>query len=417
MGLPSSGEMKASMINVEAARAANKANTKTGGDGASSDPADGSLVKLYNDATPSPVDQNAPYAYSEFYGKSFTSPPVTCGDTVVATGNVGYYELQATVGTGTGAVIVYFNPRAIPDGIQVVYNSIKYNTLTSNALGYAGATAGYLNFVGYDSYSNCGASYLVTASTPSGINVNNFVWNGNSFGANGTTSNTGVFVAGQFNLVNDIVFRIYTMVIPKPATTPSIIQTNNLGLCGTTKFDVHVLCPAALPSFTTNSVSSTFQDACCATQNQTYYFARNAMPKAGGNVDEITVDTNSLPQVGNFVFSNNTGATALANGWYQLTANSCIQVSNGVVNLLSTGCAACNKDFQSSSNQTFNGVCAASIAYTYSHDGSGTFPAAGDRVFDENDNPVVSGYYKFNSTFVYQTTLNVVNAGWPQNFC
>ena len=74
-------------------------------------------------------------------------------------------------------------------------------------------------------------------------------------------------------------------------------------------------------------------------------------------------------------------------------------------------------DFQSSVKSTFSGVCSAAINKTYSHNGSGTFPAAGDSVFDENDNPVLSGYYKFNSTYVYQTTLNVVDVGWPQNIC
>ena len=74
-------------------------------------------------------------------------------------------------------------------------------------------------------------------------------------------------------------------------------------------------------------------------------------------------------------------------------------------------------DFQSSSDTSLPGVCLQIINLTYSHNGSGTFPAAGDSVFDENGNPVVSGHYKFNSTFVYKTTLNVVDSGWPQDLC
>ena len=416
MGLPSSGTISASDINIEAARVGTTnapLAIQTGTAGA------GSLVKLYEDATPSPVDQNSPYAYSEFYGKSFTSPPVACGGDVTASGNIGYYQLEATVGSNTGAIIVYFNPRAVPDGIEVIYNSTKYNTLTSNSEGYAGATSGYLNFVGYDSYNNCSASYLVTNSP---YTVNNFVWNGNSFGENGTTSSTGTFVSGQFNLrTSSSPFVVYTMVIPKPSASPASIQVNNLGLCGTgsapTVFDIHIICPATLPSFTTNSVNSTFQGACCATQNQTYYFAKNAIPTPGGSVDEITIDTNTLPQVGNLVFSNNTGATALANGYYKITSNSAILVGNGVVTSISTGCGSCTTDFQSSADAPEAGICLQIINLTYSHNGSGTFPAAGDSVFDENDNPVVSGYYKFNGCFVYKTTLNVVDSGWPQGTC
>lgn len=74
-------------------------------------------------------------------------------------------------------------------------------------------------------------------------------------------------------------------------------------------------------------------------------------------------------------------------------------------------------DFQSSADAPLAGVCLSIINLTYSHTGSGTFPAAGDSVFDENGDPVVSGYYKFNSTFVYKTTLNVVDSGWPQDLC
>lgn len=74
-------------------------------------------------------------------------------------------------------------------------------------------------------------------------------------------------------------------------------------------------------------------------------------------------------------------------------------------------------DFQSSGVANFAGVCLAIINLTYSHNGSGTFPTAGDSVFDENGDPVVSGYYKFNGCFVFKTTLNVVDSGWPQGTC
>jgi hypothetical protein len=74
-------------------------------------------------------------------------------------------------------------------------------------------------------------------------------------------------------------------------------------------------------------------------------------------------------------------------------------------------------DFQSSSDTSRLGVCSIQGVYTYTHNGSGPYPAAGDSVFDQNGNPVVSGHYKFNSTFVYKTTLNVVDSGWPQDLC
>ena len=72
MALPSSGTISANMINVEASRAGNTANTKLAG---ASTPAAGSLVKIYATASP-PVNQVAPHKFSEFYGRSF---PTTTG--------------------------------------------------------------------------------------------------------------------------------------------------------------------------------------------------------------------------------------------------------------------------------------------------------------------------------------------------
>tara|TARA_B110000285_G_scaffold116557_1_gene132098 strand:- start:1004 stop:1483 length:480 start_codon:yes stop_codon:yes gene_type:complete len=72
MALPQPGNpISANMINVEASRAGNTANTKLAG---ASTPAAGSLVKIYAVASP-PVNQVAPHKFSEFYGRSF--PTVT----------------------------------------------------------------------------------------------------------------------------------------------------------------------------------------------------------------------------------------------------------------------------------------------------------------------------------------------------
>ena len=77
MALPSSGPISACMINVEA----NLASTTCAFlSGPTATPATDSMVKLYDNATPTPVNQVAPHAYSEFYGKTF-DPPVFTLDT------------------------------------------------------------------------------------------------------------------------------------------------------------------------------------------------------------------------------------------------------------------------------------------------------------------------------------------------
>jgi len=68
MALPSSGTISANMINAEVPGRSATANAPLSG--TSSTPQAGSLVKLYQTANP-PVNQSAPHAYSEFYGRSF----------------------------------------------------------------------------------------------------------------------------------------------------------------------------------------------------------------------------------------------------------------------------------------------------------------------------------------------------------
>ena len=413
MGLPSSGTISASDINIEAARVGTTnapLGVQTGTAG------DGSLVKLYDDATPSPVDQNSPYAYSDFYGKSFTPPVISCKiDQTEAIGSgagTGYFEAQLDFSTTTGAIVVYFIAFTIPDGISFLYDSVTYNTLTSNTDGRITAAAGTNNIIGSSSYSGCTEASLIAGSP---YTLTKSVWNGEEFGATGNTQSGLVAAASNINLSSAGI--TYTLVIPKTAASPSNGTLKIMAPCTDTGWRVNTPCAITLTSFTTNSVNNTFQGACCATQNQTYYYVKNATYNSAVVPGVFTIDTNTLPQVNNFVFSNSTGATALANGYYKITSNTAIYVQNGVVDSISTGCGSCTTDFQSSDNQTFGGVCLAPISYTYSHDGATTYPTAGDSVFDENDDPVVSGYYKFNSTYVYKTTSNVVDVGWPQNFC
>ena len=74
MALPSSGPISACMINVEADLTSTTCAFLSG---PTSTPATDSMVKLYDNATPTPVNQVAPHAYSEFYGKTFSSPTIS----------------------------------------------------------------------------------------------------------------------------------------------------------------------------------------------------------------------------------------------------------------------------------------------------------------------------------------------------
>ncbi len=77
--------------------------------------------------------------------------------------------------------------------------------------------------------------------------------------------------------------------------------------------------------------------------------------------------------------------------------------------------------FSSSTGYSLINVCSGSIGSTYYHNGSGTYPAAGDTVYSDSAGTCVlaDNYYKFNSTWVYRITggSGVVNGSWPQDIC
>jgi len=398
MALPSSGTISASMINTESATVSTDNAPLSGTSGT---PQAGSLVLRYDDATPTPVNQVAPHAYSEFYGKSFTPPDIACGGVLNAGSGAGYFEATITSGNPTGAIVVYFWPQGVPDGVAYEFNGTTYNNLTSNTYGLAIGTGTKLTIVGDDDFSSCNYATLSAASP---MTLDTSVWNGTSFGVNGGTISVDTTVLHLNGSSGSVT---YTLVVPKPSSTPTTGTLKIVGPCSGTAWNVKVLCPAALPSFTTNSVQSTFPLACCAAQNQTYYFARNAT----GN-QLFTVDTNTLPQAGNFVFSNNTGANVLANGYYKITSNTAIFVGNGVVDSIYTGCSGCLTSFfvTSASSKFSTSVCGTQVNTEMWHDGSGTLPSLGSNVYTNSGGTTAAswtGYKGFNTTY----GSNAVTAG------
>jgi len=397
MGLPAAGvPMKASMINAESATT--NVNSKLAGTGGATAPSAGSFIKRFDDALPTPVDQIKPYAYSDFYGKSFNPPVISCGTSTAAIGQgagQGYFEAQIDFSTTTGAIVIYFCVYSVPDGISFLYNGVTYNTLTSNTDGIITAASGTNNIVG-----KTGSETSLINGSPWN-NITKSVWNGTYFGSTGNTVSGLVSLATNINLSTQD--QTYTLVIPKTAASPSNGVLKIFGNpISSTGWRVTAPCPITLPSFITNSVNGTSQGACCATQNQTYYFARNAtiFSPTGVALQNFVIDTNTLPQVNNFVYSNSTGATALANGYYKISSTQAIQVVDGTVSAIST-CTTCLQSYSSSANSTLANVCSATINQTYYHNGGiGSAIAVGDTVYTSNAGTTTlsSGYYKISSS-------------------
>ena len=244
-----------------------------------------------------------------------TPAGLPCGGTLTPpAGSRGVYQLDIDAGTtvsDTGAIIVYFNPADIPDGIRVLYDGVFYNRLSSASDGNLQSTSGVANaftILG-DPTDNC-----VPATPNTGV-YNAF----NGYDSNGwiadtpstrsITINTGDDIRGgqsQFNL----------MVIPKPNASPGTVSIEVLGPCASTGWNLSVECPAALTNFTANAIgSSTF----CQSATGTFFFARfqNAV--------------NAYPVLNNPIFLDHDGVTRATDQNYIMDNGQYIVVTNGVV--------------------------------------------------------------------------------------
>ena len=346
---------------------------------------------------------------------------VPCGSDVSASGNVGEYTIDIDAGTDVGAIVVYFQPFNIPDGIIATYDSTTFNTLTTNTHGVEVATSDQLNFVGQTNVGGCEASDLQGSSTL----VSQFVYSGSTFVDTGSDTTISIPASGTVNL-NATGNIYYTLVIPKPNASPANVQLKIVGVCTGTAFRFKAFCPTALSSFSSSTVESTSGAACSATQNQTFFFAKNS--STTGDLAPV-VDTNTIPQVGNFVYQNSTGAAPLADGFVKITAGSVAQIATGVITAI-TSCGASLTSYSSSSAGVFNNVCAVDgsvfpINQTFHHDGSGSNPAAGDHCYSDagGTSPLPAGYYQLqpsstgagNRTYLQITgLLGQVAASFPQ---
>jgi hypothetical protein len=250
---------------------------------------------------------------------------VPCGSTINANGTQGVYYLNTNLGSSTGAVIVRFNPTAVPEGIKAVYNSTVYNGLSSPTFGWRQGTAGLTTYLG--SSSDACSSGIVSGSP---YTLNEFQYNGTTFAPLGTTEPVTI-AAGQLQLTASAPGNC-VMVIPKTAATPSILNLTFVGPCTGAVFSVSVSCPAALPSFDSSTMHATSVLACAGAINQSYYVAHvNGAAGVLGLYDLVFSDANGqFKLAAGFYKTNDAGV----NDWYQVDAN-------GVIIAFGTCAVAC----------------------------------------------------------------------------
>jgi len=401
-----------------------------------------SAISVYSDAALTTLAADGYYAQNGIVRQQLngvllnaqpcTSCGVDCGSGISASfsGN-GYFSADINVANSVGAVVVYFYLGAvIPDGVQGTFNNVTYNKLTcfnnhngvtlidcdrNTNLDYSGvnnqpATGTNFTLVGNDrgasscgtynnitEYNLVGTNYVATGGTRSFTIVNNMV--GCATDASSPSS------------------PVFTLVIPKTDVTLTNVNVEIFAPFSGTFFTWEILCPTALPSFTGSALQDNTN---CSSPTTTYYFARNAQ----GTSSPFTKDTNTTPNIGNFVYTDDSGATALNNTsalrYVIINSTTALGIRNGVV-VSSAACANTGgfTAFQSSASTSVSAVCDGGttppVTQTFYHDGTGVgpggvYPTTGDTVYSDSagSSTLSSGTY-----FLYSSggTSNYMTIG------
>ena len=241
----------------------------------------------------------------------------------IPTGTQGKYRVDFNVSNDTGAVVIYFNPLAVPDGIRVTYDTISYNTLYSprindifapmKAAGIALNQFTYLGEFSPTDYINAGQTY----------EVDNYYLDTNEEWVLDGTSDI-VFSNGQYiadsgtPLGEPGVWSL--MVVPKTEVNATLLTVETIGVSNSTLWEMDISCPAALPSFL--GASGTTQ--CVAVKDETYYFARFK--------DEI----NDTPKQNNPVFTDPNGEFTFSGVIAVNGGTDVLNITDGMVTSITT---------------------------------------------------------------------------------
>lgn len=143
-------------------------------------------------------------------------------------------------------------------------------------------------------------------------------------------------------------------------------------------------------SYSSSIRYTTQSGACAGTANQTYYHSGTSTYPVVGD----TCMSRSGSGAGNYVFTKLTG------GYYLLGNSGLIQINSVGVMIASVSCPNELIDFEATGPGTFNSVCTFGTSLptpttTYYHDGEGTFPVAGEKMFTNSagTTPAAAGYY------------------------
>jgi len=251
-------------------------------------------------------------------------PQLSCATPpTIPTGTQGKYRVDFNVGNDTGAVVIYFNPLAVPDGIRVTHDTITYNTLYSprvlditapmKASGFGLNLFTYLGEFSPTDYITAGVTYEVD---------NYYLDTNEDWVLDGTADivfNNGQYIADSGTPLGDpSVWSL--MVVPKTEVNATLLTIETIGVSNSTQWQMDISCPAALPSFLGGSGTT----ACSAVKNETYYFARFK--------DEI----NDIPKQNNPVFTDPNGEFTFSGVIAVNDSTDVLNITDGMVTSITT---------------------------------------------------------------------------------
>lgn len=240
-----------------------------------------------------------------------------CGVGLIESSN-NYAVSTVSIDTGqgvgdVGAIVIRFNPLAIPDGIQVEFNGVIYSSLSSPTYGYLFGTANMPTYIG-DSAADCG---LVSGS-PHSLYVYNWL---NSAWQSPTTTESVPILLGQLDLTVTSPGEC-VMVIPKLVGIPSIVDVKVISPCDSSDFVLEVDCPITLTPLECSEGFAEAELACAASPSLAFYFVH--VNGSGGTLGLY-----------DWVFSDQNGGNVLANNYYKSTAcpspNEWFRVQDGII--------------------------------------------------------------------------------------
>lgn len=234
--------------------------------------------------------------------------PVSCGTSITGNGGTGKYNLQFDATAATGAIIIKFQPNLVPDKCTWTYDGISASEYSSASQGYLQGLIGRTTSTADGGSRTCGTFDLSNDfGSAGGTNPGNiYNYDGSNFVNSGVATTMGPYTNNTSGGTSLTVVApgVSTMVIPKPNTTPNLVDLVVEGPCGGTLWSLSIFCPIDLNQFDAGPVGG----PCKVYSTQIF----TASVQTGNGVS-------AQVQVNDWVFSDINGVTQLPDGIYPIT--------------------------------------------------------------------------------------------------